>query len=71
MGEDLTVLSVPCWLSPPAAIVWVTRSTSLFLAAEISGADTFLCMLDSASNVLEAEQFQKPVLLMRKNKPTK
>lgn len=66
VGEDLTVLSVPCCLSPSAAMVWVTWSISLFLAAEISSADIFLCTLDSASYVLEAEQFQKSVLLMRK-----
>lgn len=65
-GGGLTVLSVPHCLSPSPATIRVTWSISLFLAAEISSADTFLCTLCSASNVLEAEQFQKPVLLMRK-----
>lgn len=65
-GGGLTALSAPRCLSPSPAMIWVTWSISLSLAAEISSADTFLCTLDSASNVLQAEQFQKPVLLMRK-----
>lgn len=65
-GDGITQRWGRICLSPPAAIICVTGSTSLFLAAEISSADSFLCILDSASNVLEAEQFQKPVLLMRK-----
>lgn len=67
VGEDLAVLSIPHCPSLSAAMIWVTWSISLFLAAEISSADTFLCTLDSASNVLEVEQFQKPILLMKKN----